>query len=69
MLVDGLNKILSICRVVSNGINYTCPTKLINGELFFHLKKEWHKVAEFVTDNATELVEEGGKVFSRKFMK
>lgn len=69
MLVLGINKILKWCQIVSGGRRYTCPTKEINGELFFIFKKEWHKVADFVSDHAEELIEEGGKVFSQPFKK
>lgn len=67
MLVLGINKILNWCQIISGGRRYTCPTKLIDGKLFFHFKKEWHSVAEFISDNAEELVTESGKVFSRPF--
>ena len=67
MLVLGINKILNWCQIISGGRTYTCPTKIINGELFFKFKNNWHKVGDFIYDNAEELVEEGGKVFSRKF--
>lgn len=69
MRVLGVNKILNWCQIVSNGRKYTCITKKIDGELFFHFKKEWHNVAEYISENAEELVEEGGKVFSRAFKK
>ena len=69
MLVLGINKILKWCQVFSNGRRYTCPTKIINGELFFAFKKAWHPVSKFVSENAKELVEEGGRVFSRPFKK
>ena len=69
MLVLGINKILKWCQITSGGRTYRCLTKSINGELFFKFKNNWHKVAEFVSDNAEVLVEEGGKVFSRKFKK
>lgn len=69
MLVLGINKILNWCQITSGGRTYTCPTKLIDGKLFFHFKKEWHSVAEFVSDHAEEFVSEGGKVFSRPFKK
>ena len=69
MKVLGINKILEWCQVLSSGRKYTCPTKLINGELYFHFKKEWHKVAKYICENAEELVEEGGKIFSRPFKK
>ena len=67
MLVLGINKILNWCQVLSNGRRYTCPTKLIDGKLFFKFKNAWHPVAEFASDHAEELVREGGKVFSRPF--
>lgn len=69
MLVLGINRIINWCQITSGGRRYTCPTKLIDGKLFFHFKKEWHCVAEFVYDCAEELVEEGGRVFSRPFKK
>ena len=69
MLVLGINKILNWCQIISGGRTYTCPTKLIDGKLVFHFKKEWHSVAEFVSDHAEELVSEGGKIFSRPFKK
>ena len=47
MLVLGINKILNWCHITSGGRNYTCPTKLIDGKLFFHFKKEWYSVACF----------------------
>ena len=34
---------------------------------FFRFKNEWHKGAEFVSNHAEELVEEGGKIFSQSF--
>lgn len=69
MLVLGINKILNWCQITSGGRTYTCPTQSINGELFFKFKNNWHKVAEFVFDNAEELLEEGGEVFLQKFKK
>lgn len=69
MLVSGINKVLNWCQVISNGRQYTCPTKTINGKLSFYFKKEWHSVAEFVTDHTLELISENGKVFSRIFKK
>lgn len=69
MLVLGVNKILKWCQIITNGRRYTCPTKEENGELFFHFKKAWHPVTEYISEYTTELVEEGGKVFSRPFRK
>lgn len=67
MLVLGINKVLKWCRITNGSRTYTCPTKYINGELFFRFKNEWHKVAEFVSDHTEELVEESVKIFSRPF--
>lgn len=69
MFVLGINKILNWCQITSGGRTYTCPTKLIDGKLFFRFKKKWRSVAEFVSDHAEELVSEGGKVFSCLFKK
>ena len=65
MLILGINKILGWLQIVSGGRRYTCPTKIINGEQFFHFKKEWHRVGEYLSEHTTELVSEGGKIFSR----
>lgn len=67
MLVLGVNKVLEWCQITTGGRRYTCPTKSIDGKLFFHFKKAWHPVVEFISDNAEELVREGGKIFSRPF--
>lgn len=69
MLVSGINRILNWCQVISGGRRYTCPTKMVDGKLFFHFKKEWHIVAEFISDHAEEMVSEGGKVYFRSFKK
>lgn len=71
MLVLGVTDTLKMkwCQITTGGRRYTCPTKDINGELCFWLKKEWHPVAKFISDRAEVLVEEGGRVFSRPFKK
>lgn len=71
MLVLGICDTLKMkwCQIATGGRRYTCPTKVINGELFFRFKNVWHPVAQFVSDNAEILVEEGGKVFSKQFSK
>lgn len=67
MLVLGVNKILKWCQITTEGRRYTCQTKLIDGKLHFYFKKEWHPVAEFMSEYAQELVEEGGRIFFRPF--
>lgn len=69
MLVLGVNKIFNWCQITSGGRKYTCPTKYIDGELFFEFKKALHPISKFISKNTQELVEEGGKVFSRVFKK
>ena len=69
MLVLGINRILNWLQITTGGRNYTCPTKHINGELFSHFKKGWHKAADYLSEHTTELVSEGGKIISRKIKK
>ena len=49
MLVLDINHILKWVSIVSGGRRYTCPTKEIDGELFFKFKNEWHKVIEYTS--------------------
>lgn len=67
MLVLGINNILKWCQVLSNGRRYTCPTKEIDGKLFFYFKKEWHSVIKYLSSHADELVEVDGKTISRTY--
>jgi len=69
MLVLGINKICKWVQITTGERKYTCPTKEINGELMFLFKKTWHSVADNLSEHATELVEEGGKVLFRPFIK
>lgn len=69
MLILGINRVLKWLQITSCGRSYTCPTKEINGELFFIFKKEWHRVADFLSEHTTELVSEGGKIISRQIKK
>lgn len=69
MLILGINRVLKWLQITSGGRSYTCPTKEINGELFFIFKKEWHRVADFLSEHTTELVSEGGKIISRQIKK
>lgn len=39
MLILGINRILNWLQITTGGRSYTCPTKEINGELFFKFKK------------------------------
>ena len=65
MLILGINRVLNWCQVLAGGRRYTCPTKMIDGQLFFDFKKAWHPVSEYVSEHTTELVEESGKLISR----
>ena len=56
MLVLGVNKILKWCQITIGGRRYTCPTKEINGELYFVFKKVWHPVAKYIFEHTEELV-------------
>ena len=69
MLVLGINKILEWCQITTGGRRYTCPIEDRGGVLFFKFKKEWHPIINYVSDYTTELVQEGGKVFTRLFRK
>ena len=69
MLVLGINRILKWVQITTGWGTYTCPTKEINGELFFKFKSEWHKVMDFASEHTTELVSEGGKFISQKLKK
>lgn len=69
MVVLGINKILEWCQITAGGRRYTCPIKEIDGELFFKFKKAWHPLANFISETAKELVQEGDKVFLRPFQK
>ena len=55
MIVLTINYILNWVCVCNKGRRYTCPTKEINGELYFHFKKEWHKVADFTSEYTSKL--------------
>ena len=67
MLVLGVNSILKWVQIATGGSRYTCPTKEMNGELYFRFKNKWHRVKDYVSEHTDELVQENGKVFSRKF--
>lgn len=54
MLILNINKICEWVQIIANGRTYTCPTKTIDGELFFRFKKQWHKVAEYVSELTSE---------------
>ena len=70
MRIFGVNSILHWVQVFADsGRKFTCPTKEINGELFFHFKNEWHRVADYVFEHTTELVSVGDRIIERKFKK
>ena len=66
MTIFGINRVCNWVQIFSDSCRtYTCPTKEINGELFFIFKREWHLVAKYLNEHTIELVEEGGKLISR----
>lgn len=69
MLVLSINKILNWCQITTGGKTHTCPTKVIDNVLHFKFKGQWHKVADYASEYAEELIEEGGKIISKKFLK
>ena len=69
MLILGINKVLNHLQITTGGRRYTCSMKDINGELFFRFKKEWHKVADYLSEHTHEFVSEGGKYLLRYIKK
>ncbi|MBQ6900771.1 MAG: hypothetical protein IJN72_08020 [Firmicutes bacterium] len=69
MIILGINRILGWVQITTGHARYTCPTKEIDGELFFRFKKEWHKVDDYILDYTHELVYEGKNVISRIYRK
>lgn len=49
MLILGIHKVLNWLQITTGGRRYTCKMKEINGEKFFHFKKQWHKVADYIS--------------------
>ncbi|MDF1494562.1 hypothetical protein [Caproiciproducens sp. CPB-2] len=69
MLILGINRILNWLQITTGGRSYTCPTKEINGNLFFKFKNEWHRATDYVSEHTMELISEGGENISRRFKK
>lgn len=69
MLVLGFNRVGGWVQITNGGRLYTRAVKEINGESFFKFKNKWHKVSEYLADGATELIKEGGKLYSRPIKK
>ena len=69
MLVLGINRILNWCQITTGWGTYTCPIKEIDGQLFFKFKGEWHKVIDYLAENAHEMVSINGKNILRLFKK
>lgn len=67
MKVLGINDICKWCQIISGGRRYTCQIKMINNELCFWFKKEWHSVAKYISDTAEVLVREDNKNISIAF--
>ena len=60
-----VNKVMELCQITTGGRRYSCPTKEINGQLFFRFKRIWHPVAEFLGKGTEELVRESGQLISK----
>lgn len=69
MLVLGINKILNHCQITSGGRTYTCATKIIGDVLCFKFKNQWHKIVDYASEYTEELIEDGGKIISKRFLK
>lgn len=69
MIVLGINKILNWCQITTGGKTHNCPTKVIDNVLCFKFKGQWYKVVDYASEYAEELIEEGGKTISKKFLK
>lgn len=66
MTVLNINRVLNCVLIFSDSCRtLNCPTKELNGELFFHFKKEWHPVAKYLNENTIEFVKEDGNYISR----
>ena len=65
MLVLGINRILKWVQITTGKGTYACPTKEINGELFFIFKNNWHRVMDFTSELTTELVSKDGGIISQ----
>ena len=53
MTLLGINYALKLVQVFSNssaGRSYNCQMKMIDGEWYFHFKKQMFKVADFTTE-------------------
>ena len=48
MLVMTICKFMDRAQITHKGRTYTCPTKEINGDLFFKFLGKWHKVSEYL---------------------
>lgn len=69
LLVLGINRILKWLQITTGERTYTCHTKMIDNVLHFRFKNQWYKVAKYVGEHTTKLIEEGGKLISKKFVK
>lgn len=69
MLILGVNKVLKWCQVTSLGRKYTCPTKVVDGQMLFKFKGVWHVLTDYVGEHTHELVEIEGKLVSQPFKK
>lgn len=54
MIVLCINHPCEWVQIIDGGRRYTCPTKEINGDLYFHFKNEWHKVDDYTNEYTDE---------------
>jgi hypothetical protein len=66
-LVLSVNDFLNTALITTHGCTYGCPTKTVNGELFFRFLNEWHSVAEYAGENTTIISDLGNGLVRRKF--
>ncbi len=53
MIIDGFNTFLKTTVVINENGRYQCPIELHNGEWFFYFKRQWHRIDDYISDNAT----------------
>lgn len=67
MIVTMVNKTCEWCQIATETGRYTCPIKRIDGKLFFKFKREWHPIANYISESAHELAYVGDKLVNRGY--